>query len=81
EHGWNINGVLNLEGGRYAKAINLSNEKEPQIFDAIKYRAILENTLVAEHGSVDFEDNRYTDNTRAAYPINHIDNIVVPSKA
>lgn len=81
EHGWNKNGVFNIEGGCYAKAINLSKEKEPQIFDAIKYGAILENTVVAEDGSVDFEDNRYTENTRAAYPINHIDNIVVPSKA
>lgn len=81
EHGWNKNGVFNIEGGCYAKAINLSKEKEPQIFDAIKYGAILENTVVSEDGSVDFEDNRYTENTRAAYPINHIDNIVVPSKA
>lgn len=81
EHGWNKNGVFNIEGGCYAKAINLSKEKEPQIFDAIKYGAILENTVVAEDGSVDFEDNRYTENTRAAYRINHIDNIVVPSKA
>ncbi len=61
---------------------NLSKEKEPQIFDAIKYGAILENTVVAEDGSVDFEDNRYTENTRAAYPVKSAsqDNIVVPSK-
>ena len=56
-------------------------KKRTTDFDAIKYGAILENTVVAEDGSVDFEDNRYTENTRAAYPINHIDNIVVPSKA
>ena len=59
---------------------SIFQRKEPQIFDAIKYGAILENTVVSEDGSVDFEDNRYTENTRAAYPINHIDNIVVPSK-
>ncbi|WP_249689278.1 phosphoenolpyruvate carboxykinase (ATP) [Staphylococcus lugdunensis] len=80
EHGWNKNGIFNIEGGCYAKAINLSKEKEPQIYDAIKYGTILENTVVHEDGSVDFDDNRYTENTRAAYPIHHIDNIVLPSK-
>ncbi|WP_218047224.1 phosphoenolpyruvate carboxykinase (ATP) [Staphylococcus pasteuri] len=81
EHGWNKNGVFNIEGGCYAKAINLSKEKEPQIFDAIKYGTILENTVVKNDGTVDFDDNKFTENTRAAYPIHHIDNIVLPSKA
>lgn len=81
EHGWNKNGVFNIEGGCYAKAINLSKEKEPQIFDAIKYGTILENTVVKNDGTVDFDDNKFTENTRAAYSIHHIDNIVLPSKA
>ena len=59
----------------------LSKEKEPQIYDAIKYGTILENTVVKEDGTVDFDDNKFTENTRAAYPIEHIDNIVLPSKA
>lgn len=81
EHGWNKNGIFNIEGGCYAKAINLSKEKEPQIYDAIQYGTILENTVVDERGRVDFDDNTHTENTRAAYPIHHIDNIVLPSKA
>lgn len=81
EHGWNENGIFNIEGGCYAKAINLSYKKEPQIYDAIKYGTILENVVVDEDGDVDFDDNYYTENTRAAYPIDHIDNIVTPSKA
>ena len=81
EHGWNKNGIFNIEGGCYAKAINLSKEKEPQIYNAIQYGTILENTVVNERGAVDFDDNSYTENTRAAYPIHHIDNIVLPSKA
>lgn len=81
EHGWNNNGIFNIEGGCYAKAINLSQKKEPQIYDAIKYGTILENVVVDEEGDVDFDDNQYTENTRAAYPIHHIDNIVTPSKA
>ena len=81
EHGWNKNGVFNIEGGCYAKAINLSREKEPQIYDAIKYGTVLENVVSSENGKIDFDDNAYTENTRAAYPINYIDNIVVPSKA
>lgn len=81
EHGWNENGVFNIEGGCYAKAINLSAEKEPQIFEAIRYGTVLENLVVDEQGYIDFDDNKYTENTRAAYPINYIDNIVLPSKA
>lgn len=56
-------------------------KKEPQIFNAIRYGTVLENCVVDEHGYVDFDDNKLTENTRAAYPIHHIDNIVVPSKA
>ena len=63
------------------KAINLSKEKRAQIYNAIQYGTILENTVVNERGVVDFDDNSYTENTRAAYPIHHIDNIVLPSKA
>ncbi|MCI2843607.1 phosphoenolpyruvate carboxykinase (ATP) [Staphylococcus hominis] len=81
EHGWNKNGIFNIEGGCYAKAIHLSKEKEPQIYNAIQYGTILENTIVNERGHVDFDDNTNTENTRAAYPIHHIDNIVLPSKA
>lgn len=81
EHGWNENGIFNIEGGCYAKAINLSYKKEPQIYEAIKYGTILENVVVDEEGDVDFDDNYYTENTRAAYPINYIENIVTPSKA
>jgi phosphoenolpyruvate carboxykinase (ATP) len=81
EHGWNANGIFNIEGGCYAKAINLSKKKEPQIYDAIKYGTILENVVVDNDGDIDFDDNYYTENTRAAYPIDHIDNIVKPSKA
>ncbi|AKS66806.1 phosphoenolpyruvate carboxykinase (ATP) [Staphylococcus coagulans] len=81
EHGWNENGVFNIEGGCYAKAINLSAEKEPQIFNAIRYGTVLENLVVDAHGYIDFDDNHYTENTRAAYPIDHIDNVVLPSKA
>ncbi|UEX90894.1 phosphoenolpyruvate carboxykinase (ATP) [Staphylococcus ratti] len=81
EHGWNDNGVFNIEGGCYAKAIQLSEEKEPQIFNAIRYGTVLENCVVDAQGYVDFDDNQLTENTRAAYPIHHIENIVVPSKA
>ena len=72
---------LTIEGGCYAKAINLSKEKETQIYNAIEYGTVLENTVVKDDGTADFEDNQFTENTRAAYPINHIDNIVLPSKA
>lgn len=81
EHGWNKNGVFNIEGGCYAKAIHLSKQKEPQIYNAIKYGTILENTVTNDDGTVDFDDNTYTENTRAAYPIDYIENIVTPSKA
>jgi phosphoenolpyruvate carboxykinase (ATP) len=80
EHGWtNENTVFNFEGGCYAKAINLSRESEPEIFDAIKRGAILENVIMDDKGEVDFTDTTITQNTRVSYPIYHIENIQVPS--
>ncbi|TDL98679.1 phosphoenolpyruvate carboxykinase (ATP) [Macrococcus brunensis] len=81
EHGWNDEGVFNIEGGCYAKTIDLTREKEPQIYDAIRYGAILENVKVEEDGTPDYSDKSLTENTRAAYPIDNIDNIVLPSYA
>ena len=81
EHGWSDKGVFNFEGGCYAKTIDLSQAKEPQIFDAIKYGAILENIGFKEDSRTpDYEDVSITQNTRVSYPIHHIDNIMVPSK-
>jgi len=80
EHGWADGSVFNFEGGCYAKCIDLSAEKEPQIWDAIKFGAILENITFSESSTeVDFEDDSKTQNTRVSYPIDHIDNIAVPS--
>lgn len=80
EHGWTpANTVFNFEGGCYAKAINLSQENEPEIYGAIKKGAILENVIMDENGVVDFEDTSITQNTRVSYPIYHIDNIMEPS--
>ncbi len=82
EHGWDDNGVFNFEGGCYAKTINLSAENEPDIYGAIKRDALLENVVVLEDGTVDFDDGSKTENTRVSYPIYHIENIVKPvSKA
>ena len=78
EHGWDDNGVFNFEGGCYAKTINLSKENEPDIYQAIRRDALLENVTVASDGSIDFDDNSKTENTRVSYPIHHIDNIVKP---
>jgi len=75
EHGWDDEGVFNLEGGCYAKVINLSKENEPDIYGAIKRNALLENVTVAEDGKIDFADKSVTENTRVSYPINHIDKI------
>ncbi len=75
EHGWDDEGVFNLEGGCYAKVINLSKENEPDIYGAIKRDALLENVTVAEDGKIDFADKSVTENTRVSYPINHIDKI------
>lgn len=80
EHGWTSeNSVFNFEGGCYAKVIDLSEEKEPDIFRAIKRGAILENVIMDDDGVVDFEDTSITQNTRVSYPIYHIDNIQKPS--
>ncbi len=78
EHGWDDNGVFNFEGGCYAKVINLDKESEPDIYNAIKRDALLENVTVAEDGKIDFTDKSTTENTRVSYPIYHINNIVKP---
>lgn len=78
EHGWDDNGVFNLEGGCYAKVINLDKESEPDIYNAIKKDALLENVTVDENGKIDFSDKSVTENTRVSYPIDHIENIVRP---
>ena len=81
EHGWDDNGVFNFEGGCYAKVINLDPESEPDIFNAIKRNALLENVTVAADGKCDFADKSVTENTRVSYPITHIQNIVRPVSA
>ena len=82
EHGWDDEGIFNFEGGCYAKCINLDKESEPDIFDAIKRDALLENVTLDKDGKIDFKDASVTQNTRVSYPIYHIDNIVKPvSKA
>jgi phosphoenolpyruvate carboxykinase (ATP) len=78
EHGWDNDGIFNYEGGCYAKAIDLSRENEPDIYDAIKKDALLENVVVDKDGKVDFKDKSKTENTRVSYPIYHINNIVKP---
>ena len=78
EHGWDDEGVFNYEGGCYAKVINLSKEAEPDIYNAIKRDALLENVTVDANGKIDFNDKSVTENTRVSYPIYHIKNIVKP---
>ena len=78
EHGWDDNGVFNFEGGCYAKVINLDKESEPDIYNAIRRDALLENVTVDKEGKIDFNDKTVTENTRVSYPIDHIDNIVRP---
>ena len=81
EHGWSKENVFNFEGGCYAKTINLSATKEPQIFNAIKFGALLENIGFEDDGcTVDYEDTTITQNTRVSYPIYHIDNIMYKSR-
>ncbi|MBO4397637.1 MAG: phosphoenolpyruvate carboxykinase (ATP) [Bacteroidaceae bacterium] len=81
EHGWDDNGVFNFEGGCYAKVIGLDKEHEPDIYNAIKRNALLENVTVAADGKIDFNDKSVTENTRVSYPINHIKNIQPGSSA
>ncbi len=81
EHGWDDEGIFNLEGGCYAKVINLSKENEPDIYGAIKRDALLENVTVDADGKIDFDDKSVTENTRVSYPINHINNIQPGSSA
>lgn len=78
EHGWDDEGVFNYEGGCYAKVINLDKDSEPDIYNAIRKDALLENVIVNEAGKVDFSDTSATENTRVSYPIYHIENIVKP---
>ena len=81
EHGWDDNGVFNFEGGCYAKVINLDKESEPDIYNAIKRNALLENVTLDAEGKIDFADGSVTENTRVSYPIDHIENIVRPVSA
>ena len=78
EHGWDDNGVFNFEGGCYAKVINLDKDSEPDIYNAIKRNALLENVTLDKDGKIDFADKTVTENTRVSYPIDHIKNIVRP---
>ena len=79
EHGWDNEGVFNYEGGCYAKVINLDKESEPDIYNAIRRDALLENVTVDAEGKINFADKSVTENTRVSYPIHHIENIVKPT--
>jgi len=82
EHGWSDHGVFNFEGGCYAKCIRLSEAREPQIYLALKFGAVLENVLVdPKTRCVDFQSDHFTENTRAAYPVEHIDNAILQGRA
>ncbi len=81
EHGWDDNGVFNFEGGCYAKVINLDKDSEPDIYNAIRRDALLENVTVDAEGKIDFADKSVTENTRVSYPIDHIEKIVRPISA
>lgn len=80
EHGWSNDGVFNFEGGCYAKCINLSKENEPQIWNAVKFGTIIENVDVDENGTIDYNNSKYTENTRAGYPIDYIPGAVKEGK-
>jgi phosphoenolpyruvate carboxykinase (ATP) len=82
EHGWSNTGIFNFEGGCYAKCINLRKEKEPQIWDAIRFGSVMENVVVCNvNRDPDFDDGSLTENTRVAYPLDYISNAVIPSIA
>ncbi len=81
EHGWDDNGVFNFEGGCYAKVIDLDKDSEPDIYNAIKRNALLENVTLDAEGHIDFTDKSVTENTRVSYPIDHIEKIVRPVSA
>ncbi len=81
EHCWSDAGIFNIEGGCYAKAINLTPESEPDIFQALRYGAVLENVVLEEDRHVDFADTKITENTRGAYPIEFIQNAKIPCVA
>ena len=78
EHGWDDDGVFNFEGGCYAKVINLDKDSEPDIYNAIRRNALMENVTVDMDGKIDFADKSVTENTRVSYPIDHIEKIVLP---
>jgi len=81
EHCWSDEGIFNIEGGCYAKAINLTPESEPDIFAALRFGAVLENVVLEDDHTVNFTDTRITENTRGAYPINFIQNALIPCVA
>jgi phosphoenolpyruvate carboxykinase (ATP) len=81
EHVWTDDGIFNIEGGCYAKAINLSPQNEPDIFQALRFGAVLENVVLEDDHSVDFTDTSITENTRGAYPIEFIKNARIPCVA
>ncbi|WP_170007996.1 phosphoenolpyruvate carboxykinase (ATP) [Bacillus fonticola] len=81
EHGWSSHGIFNIEGGCYAKCIGLTEVKEPQIYRAIQFGAVLENVVLNQDGEPDYDNNTKTDNTRAAYSLQAIDRAVLPSVA